>query len=451
MLSHDLFEGLHARVALVSDVELVDEYPSSVLTHARRQHRWIRGDWQILFWLFAFVPSRRGVRRNTLPLIGRWKILDNLRRSLVAPTLVLLAIAGWTILPGRRWFWTGTVVSVLASQLLPLVARLVTGPGRSQSFPVFVRDLWRDTAMALAQILLSATRAPVPRLRHHPCHRRDACASHGHEASAPRVGDGRHDRSKDVGPDRCAGASALRFRDEGEPDPRRRRDARDRWFTTAPRCRRRRRCCCCGSRRRWSPTGSACRSARACARWPATNCALFRRTARRTWRYFETFVTAEDAWLPPDNYQEDGESAPKLARRTSPTNIGMGLLSTLAAHDLGYLTTEALVDRLDRTLTTLEGLERHNGHFLNWYDTATLAPLHPRYVSTVDSGNLAGALIALAQGLDALVDTPQSAVSAARGPRRYGGDPRRDIVVQRGRERSVDRDSDQFSGTGHCG
>ena len=103
------------------------------------------------------------------------------------------------------------------------------------------------------------------------------------------------------------------------------------------------------------------------------------------------------SWLPPDNYQEGAE--PRLAQRTSPTNIGMTLLSTLAAHDLGYLTTAALIRRIDGTLTTLEGLERHEGHLLNWYDTATLAPLHPRYVSTVDSGNLAAALIALAQGL----------------------------------------------------
>ena len=101
LLSHDLFEGLHARVALVSDVELVDDYPSSVLSHARRQHRWVRGDWQILFWLFPFVPSRRGLKRNPLPLIGRWKILDNLRRSLVAPALLALLVAGWTGAAGR--------------------------------------------------------------------------------------------------------------------------------------------------------------------------------------------------------------------------------------------------------------------------------------------------------------------------------------------------------------
>jgi cyclic beta-1,2-glucan synthetase len=110
LLSHDLFEGLHARVALVSDLELVDEYPSSVLSHARRQHRWIRGDWQILFWIFPFVPSQHGLRRNTLPIIGRWKILDNLRRSLVSPTLLTLLVAGWTVLPGARWFWTMTVM-----------------------------------------------------------------------------------------------------------------------------------------------------------------------------------------------------------------------------------------------------------------------------------------------------------------------------------------------------
>jgi cyclic beta-1,2-glucan synthetase len=142
--------------------------------------------------------------------------------------------------------------------------------------------------------------------------------------------------------------------------------------------------------------------------------AVLRRTARKTWRYFETFVTEADAWLPPDNYQEYGD-APVLARRTSPTNIGMGLLSTLAAHDLGYLSTDGLLRRLDSTLTTLEGLERYRGHFLNWYDTATLAPLHPRYVSTVDSGNLAAALIALAQGLLQLVDTPRTLTQRLAG------------------------------------
>jgi cyclic beta-1,2-glucan synthetase len=130
LLSHDLFEGLHARVALVSDVELVDDYPSSVLSHARRQHRWVRGDWQILFWLFPFVPSRRGLKRNTLPVIGRWKILDNLRRSLMAPMLLAMLVAGWIVLPGPRWIWTLAAVGVAASQLLSVAGRLLIGPSR---------------------------------------------------------------------------------------------------------------------------------------------------------------------------------------------------------------------------------------------------------------------------------------------------------------------------------
>jgi cyclic beta-1,2-glucan synthetase len=135
--------------------------------------------------------------------------------------------------------------------------------------------------------------------------------------------------------------------------------------------------------------------------------AVLRRSARNTWRYFDTFATESEGWLAPDNFQEGADGA-VLARRTSPTNIGMGLLSTLAAHDLGYLTTDDLLRRVDGTVTTLESLERYRGHFLNWYDTATRAPLHPRYVSTVDSGNLAGALLTLARGLLQLADQPQT-------------------------------------------
>jgi cyclic beta-1,2-glucan synthetase len=118
--------------------------------------------------------------------------------------------------------------------------------------------------------------------------------------------------------------------------------------------------------------------------------------ARKTWLYFDTLAGAEDHWLPPDNFQE--ERQPQVAHRTSPTNIGMGLLSILAAHDLGFIGIESMVERLDHTLSTVEALERHEGHLLNWYDTQKLAPLLPHYVSTVDSGNLAGALLTLAEG-----------------------------------------------------
>lgn len=405
LLSHDLFEGLHARVALVSDVELVDEYPSSVLTHARRQHRWIRGDWQILFWLFPFVPSRRALKRNTLPLIGRWKILDNLRRSLLSPTLLALLVAGWTSLPGAHRVWTTAVMAVLASQLLPIVATLLTGPERSQSIPVFLRNLGRDAATAFVQVTLSLTflafhafdtlHAIAVTLVRLVVTRRRLLEWETAATAAARAA-------------RLSGAGAMnRFSTEMIASPLIATGvalailALDKaalgaatpflllWML-AP----------VVAYKLSVPVGARVRPLADDER------ALLRRTARKTWRYFETFVVASEAWLPPDNYQEDDGG--RVARRTSPTNIGMSLLSALAAHDLGYLTTPALLARLDHTLTTLEGMERYRGHFLNWYDTATLAPLNPRYVSTVDSGNLAGALMALAHGLLDLPARPQT-------------------------------------------
>ncbi len=412
LLSHDLFEGLHARVALVSDVELVDEYPSSVLAHARRQHRWIRGDWQILLWLFPFVPTRHGIKRNTFSLISRWKILDNLRRSLVAPMLLALLVAGWTVLPGGHWFWTTTVLAVMASQLLPLVAQMLVGPRRAQSFPVFWRNLRADAAIALAQVVLGVTflayhawdtlHAIAITLVRLTITRRRLLEWETAAAAAVRA-------AGIVG-----GRALLRFVVDMMASPIiavvvallitiTHRDALPSalpflaLWVIAP------------GVAYWlsMPVGPRERPLSDRER------RLLRSTARKTWRYYEAFVTDADAWLPPDNYQEGAE--PRLARRTSPTNIGMALLSTLAAHDLGYLTTEALIYRVDRTLTTVEGLERHEGHLLNWYDTATLTPLHPRYVSTVDSGNLAAALMALAQGLVTLAAHPQTRVPLLEG------------------------------------
>jgi cyclic beta-1,2-glucan synthetase len=405
LLSHDLFEGLHMRVALVSDVELVDDYPSSVLTHARRQHRWIRGDWQILFWLFPFVPARQGLKRNTLSLISRWKVLDNLRRSLVSPMLLALLVAGWTILPGLHWAWTMTVMGVLASQLLPIVATLVAGPERSQSIPVFLRNIVRDSATAVAQILLSVTflafhaldtlhAITVTLVRLLVTRRRLLEWETAATAAAKAAGLGpqgalqRFSTAMVASPVIAVATAAL----ISAVNPAALTGAAPflLLWVFAPVI----------AYRLSVPVGARVRPLSGNAR------AMLRKTARKTWRYFETFVSSEDGWLPPDNYQEG--AAGRIARRTSPTNIGMGLLSTLAAHDLGYVTTAQLLTSVDRTLTTLEGLERYHGHFLNWYDTTTRAPLYPRYVSTVDSGNLAAALIALASGLSALQSRPQT-------------------------------------------
>ena len=412
LLSHDLFEGLHARVALVSDVELVDEYPSSVLSHARRQHRWIRGDWQILAWVFPFVPSAHGLRRNTLPIIGRWKILDNLRRSLVSPALLALLVAGWIALPGSRWVWTMAVIGVAASQLLPVIARFVVGPRQAQSLPVFLRNLRRDAATALAQVLLSLTFLAF--------HAFDS--AHAICVTLVRLGVTRRRmlewETAATASARAAGLHGQRLRRfvaEMAASPAIAAGVATAVLVLEP-----------AARAAAAPFVVLWTIAPAVAYWLSVprgarvrplserERTVLRRTARRTWRYFDTFVTEADAWLAPDNYQEDGDRA-TLARRTSPTNIGMSLLSTLAAHDLGYISTDVLLRRLDATLTTLEGLERHQGHFLNWYDTATLAPLHPRYVSTVDSGNLAGALMALAQGLLQLEGRPQTLAQRVAG------------------------------------
>jgi len=413
LLSHDLFEGLHARVALVSDVELVDDYPSSVLSHARRQHRWVRGDWQILFWLFPLVPSRRGLKRNTLPVIGRWKILDNLRRSLVAPMLLAMLVASWVVLPGPRWIWTLAAVGVAASQLLPVAGRLLIGPGRSQSVPVFLNNLRHDTATALAQIILSLTflafhafdtaHAITITLVRLVVTKRRLLEWETAATTAARAAGlvGQKALSQFIADMTSSPMIAVAV---AIPVVVWRRDALPAaapfllLWTVAPVI------------AYWLsvPVGARDRPLADPERM------LLRRTARKTWRYFETFVTEADGWLPPDNIQES-EAATRVARRTSPTNIGMAMLSTMAAHDLGYLTTNVLLERLDTTLRTLESLERYQGHFLNWYDTATRAPLHPRYVSTVDSGNLAGCLIALAQGLIEIERKPQTRAQRMEG------------------------------------
>ena len=166
------------------------------------------------------------------------------------------------------------------------------------------------------------------------------------------------------------------------------------------------------------------------AQLKAADLAFLHRIARRTWSWFERFVGPEDHDLPPDNCQEGPVES--IAHRTSPTNIGLGLLSTLAAHDLGYIGTSELAERIDRTLSTMEGLERHEGHLLNWYDTKTLLPLRPRYVSTVDSGNLAGALITLAHGLREIARAPADELRMRAGCLDTADVLRESVALRRG-------------------
>jgi len=404
MLSHDLFEGLHARCGLVSDTELVDDFPSSVLAHVRRQHRWVRGDWQILLWLLPLVPTRRGLERSRLPLISRWKILDNLRRSLTAPALVALLASAWTWLPGAPAGWTLAGLAVLGFPLIPPAVHFARGPLPQQPFGVFLRDVWAEFETSLVQVLLEITLLPyhayemlhaiVLTLVRMVITQRQLLEWETAAAGAVRAAGLFARRGLRVFlAEMWAGPAAALVVLLGVLPLR---------ATALPVA---------------SPFLALWLASPVVAWWlsrpvvprrlalSTEDARQLRRVARRTWHYFERFVTEGDHWLPPDNVQEVPEQ--RIAHRTSPTNVGMGLLSALAAHDLGYLRTGDLADRIEGTLTTVESLERHEGHLLNWYDTINLAPLSPRYVSTVDSGNLAGALIALAAGLRQLADEPE--------------------------------------------
>ncbi len=396
LLSHDLFEGIFARTALVTDVEVVDDYPASVLAHERRQHRWVRGDWQIFRWLFPWVPTRSGLKRERLPLISRWKIFDNLRRSLVPPATVALLLLAWAVLPGSAAVWTLAVLAAMAFPLYPLLLKTAAGPRLKQPWRVFFRSAWKEGKTVLAQVLLQLTflasqayertHAIVLTLVRLMITRRGllqwqtAAASEAHVARKAKRTGARLFLVEMISSPLVAAVglllvllvrpSALLMATPilvlwmaapliayalSRPVPPRRVELGD-------------------EDRRFLHT-----------------------LARNTWRYFEAFMGPEDHGLPADNFQETPK--PRTAHRTSPTNIAMGLLATLAAHDLGFIRTDELVSRIDAALTTMEGLERYNGHLLNWYDTQSLAPLPPAYVSTVDSGNLAGALITLAEGL----------------------------------------------------
>ena len=392
LLSHDLFEGLYARTALVTDVEVVDDYPSSVLAHARRRHRWVRGDWQILWWLFPFVPSRTGLQRNRLPLMSRWKILDNLRRSLMAPATVALLLLGWMVLPGTPAAWTMIALAAIA---LPVGLRLLEflrGPTTLESGWAFLRatsdEFNADAVRVGLHLVFLASHAyemvdaiTVTLVRLSITGRRllewETAAASDHRGGPPRA----LVFVREMIASPAIAVASLVLVAVVRPHALPAAVPLLAVWAAAP--------LIAYALSRPVPTRRAV--------LVSEDREFLRSVAVKTWRYFDTFVGAEDHALPPDNVQM--VPALTIAHRTSPTNIGMSLLATVAAHDFGFIDAEELARRIDATLTTVESLERFEGHLLNWYDTRTLAPLPPAYVSTVDSGNLAGALLTLSVAL----------------------------------------------------
>jgi cyclic beta-1,2-glucan synthetase len=370
LLSHDLFEGLFARAALLTDVDLFEEFPSNYEIAARRHHRWVRGDWQLLPWILGHARDSAGQRQRTrIPAQGRWKMIDNLRRSLSAPSSLLLAVAAWTLPGVSPVVWTGLLVgSVAVPAFIPVVDGLI--PRRwGISKRSHLRAVGSDVLVALSQAFVAITMlahqawlmtdAVVRTLSRLYVTRRNLLEW----VSAALVG---------LKPDAWPAAAPLVLLWALSPAIA--------WRISAP---------------------PKITEAQVLSEDETQSLRLI---SRRTWRFFETFVDAEENALPPDNFQEAPE--PARAHRTSPTNLGLYLLSTTVAHDFGWIGILDTVDRLEDTLATMGKLRRFRGHFFNWYDTRDLRPLDPVYVSTVDSGNLAGHLIALAQACRELMDRP---------------------------------------------
>ncbi|HUP24148.1 MAG TPA: glucoamylase family protein, partial [Thermoanaerobaculia bacterium] len=392
LLSHDLFEGNFARVGLASDVELLDDHPSDYSVYAGRQHRWLRGDWQQALWLLPRVPTPGGARPNDLPLIARWKLFDNLRRSLLAPSIVALLAAAWTVLPGPALAWTALGLSAIAFPIFGHVATTLLRVDTS-AWTSYLRGFWGDLRVNLlrvglalilladqALLILDALGRTFWRL----------LVTRRNLLEWETAADSERRRQAQVGalvpmirrmwPGSALGLFLIGATAVVRPSALPLAAVISGLWVLAPAV----------------ATLVSRRTRRREHSFSADDVRVLRSAARKTWRFFETFVTADDNWLPPDNYQEDPRGV--LARRTSPTNIGLYLLATLTARDLGYLTTTELVERLEQTLDSIEQMERYRGHLYNWYDTGTREALQPLYISTVDSGNLVGHMIAVAQG-----------------------------------------------------
>lgn len=388
ILSHDLIEGCFARSGLVSDVEVYEDDPSRYAEDMARRHRWIRGDWQM-------IP---GGLRSRLSTLSRWKILDNLRRSLVSTAYMALFFFFFFLVP------QGGIVAGITALLLIGLPGLLTSLGsllrKPDAFPwrQHLQSEGKEGLRLIGQIVFNLAMIPYETLVSldaifRTCFR--VFISKRHLLEWQTSGDAAL----------CRGGSLIQHYRDMAASP-------VLALLTA------------GGLYIWVPAnligalpllllwGFAPFLAWKCSqpivpkspKLSPNQMVFLAQCARKTWYFFETFVTARENWLPPDNFQE--AHGPRIATRTSPTNIGLSLLANLAAHDFGYLTLDGLAQRTRNTFATMDRLPRKHGHFFNWYDTRTLEPLQPIYLSSVDSGNLSGHLLTLGSGLRGLADKP---------------------------------------------
>jgi cellobiose phosphorylase len=378
VLSHDLLEGGFLRSGLLPDIELVDGHPATFSAWQHRQHRWIRGDWQLVGWLRRSAADRSGRKRRVdLSPLTRWQIVDNLRRSLLPPALlVLIGLA--MLLPAG---YGAAAASIALATLAMPVWRALAAPDRLVRRPAVLAVAAGQSLWALATLPYQAvmTIDAIARALYRIAISRRKLLEWVSSAEVERIGPRRlMGLGRGLALAVAAGILALSAA---------------------------------------SPAQTAIgvllaviwASAPVVIDWldksaPAGEIGLteeekseLRKLAADIWRFYEEFTTERDNWLPPDNVQIDPPIG--VARRTSPTNIGMLVVCTVTARDFGFIDTPGMIERLERTIGTIERMEKWHGHLYNWYNTETLRPLPPQYVSTVDSGNLLGCLIAAKEGL----------------------------------------------------
>jgi hypothetical protein len=388
ILSHDMIEGAYARAGLLSDVEVVDDYPSRIAAYSKRKHRWVRGDWQILFWLFPRVPDYYGnVVRNPINLISRWKILDNLRRSLTEISMLAILLSGWLFLPGRALYWTLATLGLFALPTYLQFAFSILRSGSSKFAARFWKELFSDFAAANAHLLLrlvclpqqslvtldaivrAGVRMAVTRQKLLEWETAAEAESNGQKASPVDIYLKATPWLAFVGGvflavDRaetfrvawpllvlwCASEAFSSWLDQPLPEDGLRIGPRDE--------------------------------------------ALLRNSALRTWRFFREFSNENENYLIPDILKEEGGL---IAHRVSTTNLGLLLNARIAALDLGHITVQEFIQATENTLTTVRRLPKSHGHLFNWYETRTLEPVGDPFLSTVDNGNLVCCLWTLKQ------------------------------------------------------
>ncbi len=402
LLSHDLFEGIFARCGFISDLEFFDDFPSHTEVSSSRMDRWARGDWQLLPWIC-------GDKSKSVPYIGRWKMLDNLRRTLSAPGMLFTLIASWFLPHAPHVLWTSFIILALAFPLfLPFISGLIPDTRKRKKISRF-RILLHDFLTGFQQVIVL-----LSLLMYHAVLMLDSIA-----CTLYRLFISKRNLLKWVTVAQEKNSSNLSLKYFFN----RHKTALSfsiilgimflflksdsvalfagsfillwimspviAWYISQP------------------PTTDPVE--------PLTDEGIktFRLIARRTWRFFTTFITKENNLLPPDNFQEDPQ--PALAYRSSPTNFGLYLLSTISAKDFGWIGIGEMIDRLESTLLVLDDLPRFKGHFYNWYDLKTRQALLPQYISSVDSGNFAGHLLVVSQTCKEILQNPLPTLSKIDG------------------------------------